>query len=163
MLSVINATFKDIDTIINLNLQIWPQTYSSILQPDQVGYMLGMMYSPGALKQQMESGHKFILCYSDDELVGFASFSHIETTLCRLNKLYVLPGRQGLGIGKFILNSIEATLQAQNISILELNVNIHNHNARAFYQKTGFILYKQEDIDIGSGYFMNDYVLRKAL
>jgi hypothetical protein len=32
-----------------------------------------------------------------------------------------------------------------------------------FYEKSGFVAVKTEDIDIGSGYFMNDYVMEKRL
>ena len=41
---------------------------------------------------------------------------------------------------------------------LELNVNRHN-KAINFYKKLGFIITMEEDIDIGNGYYMNDYVM----
>jgi hypothetical protein len=45
---------------------------------------------------------------------------------------------------------------------LELNVNRHNP-ATVFYQKMGFEIVYSEDIDIGQGFWMNDYVMRKTL
>ena len=41
---------------------------------------------------------------------------------------------------------------------LELNVNRYN-KARFFYLKQGFIMIGEEDIEIGEGYFMNDYIM----
>jgi hypothetical protein len=38
-----------------------------------------------------------------------------------------------------------------------------NNKARQFYEKNGFIIIKEEDIDIGNNYFMNDYVMEKRL
>jgi ribosomal protein S18 acetylase RimI-like enzyme len=43
-----------------------------------------------------------------------------------------------------------------------LNVNRYN-KARFFYEKLGFVIMKEEDIDIGSGYYMIDYVMEKKL
>ena len=45
---------------------------------------------------------------------------------------------------------------------LELNVNKYN-SAIAFYKKKNFRIIKEELIDIGEGYVMDDYVMRKAL
>ena len=33
----------------------------------------------------------------------------------------------------------------------------------AFYEKLGFQIIKEEDVDIGNGYFMNDYIMEKLL
>ena len=39
-----------------------------------------------------------------------------------------------------------------------LNVNKYN-KARFFYEKLGFVVSKDEVIDIGNGYVMDDYVM----
>jgi hypothetical protein len=41
-------------------------------------------------------------------------------------------------------------------------VNRYNP-AKDFYGKRGFTIVYTEDIDIGGGYFMNDYVMRKVI
>jgi len=38
-----------------------------------------------------------------------------------------------------------------------------NNVAKDFYEKFGFIVIKEEDLDIGNGYFMNDYVMQKNI
>ena len=45
---------------------------------------------------------------------------------------------------------------------VELNVNRDNP-AISFYKKLGFGIKREEDIDIGEGFFMNDYVLSLQL
>ena len=45
---------------------------------------------------------------------------------------------------------------------LSLNVNRQNQAAH-FYQKAGFSITATEDIDIGNGYYMNDYIMEKDL
>lgn len=154
------ASLDDIPAIRELNAQIWPQTYVPIIGQQQVDYMLDLFYTPDALKKQMqEYKHKFILCYSGEQPVAFASYSEIEPSIYKLHKIYILPSMQGRGVGRFMLNYITADIKAHGATALRLNVNIHNHPAKAFYNKVGFTHFKDEDIDIGAGFFMNDHVL----
>jgi ribosomal protein S18 acetylase RimI-like enzyme len=45
---------------------------------------------------------------------------------------------------------------------LELQVNVNN-KAKGFYERLGFVEREKIDLDIGNGYFMNDYVMEKKL
>jgi len=158
MLSIKNATVADIPLIRELTMQVWPQTYTPILGPVQVAYMLDTMYNVRELQQQMGQGHRYILCYDDDMPVAFASYSSINAYTYKLNKLYALPHLQGKGIGRYIIDHITATIKETGATALQLNVNRYN-KAHSFYQKLGFQQIAVEDIDIGGGYFMNDYVM----
>jgi len=145
-------------------MQVWPQTYTPIIGAQQVAYMLAQFYSPDALQKQMEEhNHQFILCYSDSEPIAFASYSETEPQIFKLHKLYILPTLQGKGIGRYMIQHIADDLRTRNATTLRLNVNRYNTAAIAFYEKTGFTLFKTEDIDIGNGFFMNDYVLEMKL
>jgi ribosomal protein S18 acetylase RimI-like enzyme len=106
-----------------------------------------------------EYGHRFIICYSDDVPAAFASYGEIEPGIYKLHKIYILTSQQGKGIGRYMINYIVDELKQEGIGELRLNVNIHNHAAMAFYEKMGFRHVRDEDIDIGNGYFMNDHVL----
>ena len=57
------ASLADIELIRELCMQVWPQTYSSILTEEQLAYMLDWMYSPTSLAQQMKEGATFLLLY----------------------------------------------------------------------------------------------------
>ena len=161
MQEIQKAGIKDIDLVQELAFSIWPDAYGSILSNDQLNYMLELIYSKDALTKQIESGHQFILVCENDIAVGFASYSPKITgnlAIFRLHKLYVLPNQQGKGTGKLLLNFIIEKIKEEGATILELNVNRHN-KAFHFYTKLGFTISKEEDIDIGNGYFMNDYVM----
>ena len=149
MLSITNATIKDIPAIREMAMAVWPQTYTPIVGEEQVAYMLRLFYSPEALKQQMEQGHQFIICTSDGQQVAFAAWSEIETNIAKLHKLYILPNQQGKGIGKAMTNHIVNELKKHGVSELRLNVNKYNLPAMAFYEKMGFTQFLDEDIDRG--------------
>ncbi len=158
------ADADDINSIGFLAHQIWPAAYGHILSEAQLQYMLHMMYSPASLKKQMqEQKHVFMMAALEDEPVGFASFSATATTgIFKLHKIYVSTSIQGKGLGKALLGAVTEEVKTLGATALQLNVNRHN-KAKEFYERQGFTVIKEEDIDIGSGYLMNDYVMEKKL
>ena len=79
-----------------------------------------------------------------------------------LHKLYVLPGAQGTGAGKALLQAVEAAARTAGDERIELNVNRFNPSLQ-FYLRRGFGVLRDEVLDIGEGYVMDDHVLVKAL
>lgn len=152
----------DIPLIRDMAYKIWPQTYGSILSQEQIDYMLNLLYSEKVLHEQMEQHIEFILVYDGVHPVGFASFGLTEPQIYKLHKIYVLPSQQGRGTGRFIIDQLVKAMKSKGATSLQLNVNRQN-NAKSFYEKLGFVVIKEEDIDIGNGYFMNDYVMEKKL
>jgi len=163
-LSIRLADKEDINSIGFLAQQIWPAAYSGILSKDQLVYMLNLFYSPDSLtSQMMDQKHIFLMLEDEDEPVGFASYSVLPATdIYKLHKLYVLADRQGQGLGKIIIDYIVEEIGSKGASSLLLNVN-RNNNARFFYEKLGFVVISEEDIDIGNNFFMNDYVMEKKI
>lgn len=148
----------DIPLIRELCFQIWPQTYRPILSEEQIDYMLDRMYSAASLQEQMSRGDLFFILYDETTPIGFASIGPINCAAYKLHKIYVLPSQQGKGAGRFLLGAMIEKVRELKAEVLQLNVNRHN-KARSFYERLGFSIIKEEDIDIGNGYFMNDYVM----
>jgi ribosomal protein S18 acetylase RimI-like enzyme len=161
-LSVRKASPEDIPLIRDLTYKVWPQTYATILTNEQINYMLEFLYSESSLKKQMKDHHRFLIVYDEIIPAGFASYSEIDHGIFKLHKIYVLPDQQGKGTGRFLLDYIIKDILRQGAKTLQLNVNRHN-KAKNFYEKLGFTLIKEEDVDIGNGYFMNDYIMEKKL
>ncbi|MBS1496593.1 MAG: GNAT family N-acetyltransferase [Bacteroidetes bacterium] len=160
------AGIVNVNEIKHLAYQIWPDAYGDILSKEQLHYMLELFYNEQALIYQIENlQHQFIILYDTDEAIGFASYSPIQigdNNTFKIHKIYVMPGRQGKGLGKLLLTYIITEIKKSGASILELNVNRHN-KALYFYQKMGFTIVQSADIAIGNGYFMNDYIMQLAL
>ena len=158
------AVVDDINTIGFLAQQIWPDTYKDILSQGQLDYMMNLFYSPASLKNQMTNQkHVFILIEDEDNPVGFASYSLIKKPgIYKLHKIYVLTSQQGKGLGKTIIDFIVNDIRPKGATALQLNVN-RNNKAKNFYERLGFAVIKEEDIDIGNHFFMNDYVMERSL
>jgi diamine N-acetyltransferase len=155
---------RAIPVIREMTERIWYPTYEPIIGAEQIKYMLGRFYAPEVLAEQIGSGsQEYYMCTADGAPVGFAAVSDEGGDRCKLNKLYVLPGTQGQGTGRMLLDRVRARAIELGANCLYLNVNRHNEKAIRFYEKYGFRRAGVEDIDIGDGYFMNDYVYEIAL
>lgn len=159
------AGTEDVSIIRNLAQLIWPEAYGEIISKEQIAYMLELMYSEESLKAQMQKGHQFILAVNDDLPIGFAAFSKKfdeEPQTFRLHKLYVLPRQHAQGVGSSLLNNVIEESKAAGANQLELNVNKFNI-AKQFYDKKGFTILREEVLNIGDGYVMDDYVMVKEI
>ena len=168
-----NATVADFVSIRQIAYETWPLTFGSILSEAQISYMLEMMYSDSSLSKQVkELGHRFIIIdsiidsinESEVSACGYASFqtNYGERGECKVHKIYVLPAFQGKGLGKMLLDELRTIAISENQVSLLLNVNRDN-KAISFYEKYGFKIFSEEDIDIGDGFYMNDYKMKMNL
>jgi len=160
MVEIRKAGIAEISTIKNLADDIWPATYKDLLSPDQIDYMMNLSYSPSSLAEQFTK-HTFLIAYVDNEPAGFASYSPSSYPgTYKLQKIYVNTSIQRRGLGKALINFIAEELRSSGASALELNVKRDNP-ARLFYEKLGFEVIREEDIDIGNGYWLQDYVMKQ--
>src|SRR5699024_844855 len=145
--------------IHNLAHQIWPSTFGKILSSKQLQYMLDWMYSPTSLRSQMKKAHQFLLLKENEKYLGYCSYHQQEATTI-LQKIYLLPEKQGQGLGKLLLYEVIERAKISGSRHLRLNVNRYN-KAVDFYKKEGFRILYQEDNPIGNGFYMNDYVMER--
>lgn len=169
------ATLSDVATIFQLAERAWQATYPSIITQEQINYMLHWMYGAEVITAQLTEGSiSWLLLVSSDagfpgnyfqtpageSLLGFASFGPhaADVGVQRLHKLYLDPSLKGLGLGQLLLQEVVRRLPAST-SALELNVNKRNP-ATGFYLRLGFEVYREEVLEIGEGFIMDDYVMR---
>jgi ribosomal protein S18 acetylase RimI-like enzyme len=165
MITIVTATPNDYKTIQDIAHQTWPIAYGEILQKAQLDYMLDAFYNEEALKDSVvNKGHHFVLAKEGDETLGFASYEHHynQKLQTKIHKIYILPQTQGKGIGKILIDFIENTAKENDSTALSLNVNRFN-KALHFYQKIGFEIVSEVDIELDHGYLMEDYVMEKKI
>jgi diamine N-acetyltransferase len=161
-LTIRPAAAEDIPLIRSLALEIWPPTYLPIIGQDQIDYMLDLMYSEASLQEQLLNGKPFVLVYDKENPVGFASYGLLSEGRFKLYKLYVLPGQQGRGTGRFVMDYILSDIRSKGANSLELQVNKAN-KAKQFYEKNGFRIREEMVLEIGNGYVMDDYIMELLL
>ena len=151
---------QEVHLIRQLALRIWPNTFKDILSENQISYMLDWMYSEEKLASQLENGHYFFVIEKNNEAVGFLGIepNFPQNGKLRIHKIYLLPEMQGLGLGKQMIDFAIQRAKGLKLNFLHLNVNRFNA-AVEFYKAIGFKIIGEEDIEIGSGYLMEDFVM----
>jgi ribosomal protein S18 acetylase RimI-like enzyme len=164
MITIKEALPNELNMIQDIAYKTWPVTYGNILSNTHLTYMLEMFYSLDGLNKNLEDGHLFLLAEEDGNAVGFASYVHHypKNTVTKIPKIYVLPENQGKGIGKMLIEEIETRAMKNGDHIITLNVN-RNNPARFFYEKIGFEIAAEENVDIGNGVIQEDYIMEKRL
>ncbi len=165
MISIQEGTEKDFPVIQQIAYQTWPITFGNILSRDQIDYMLEMMYSSAALNEQLnQKRHQFLLAREAEHDAGFASYQidYQGEPVTKIHKLYVVPTTQGKGVGRFLLNKIDEIARRCGNHALSLNVN-RNNPAVEFYQHIGFRIVGEENISIGNGFLMEDYIMKRPV
>lgn len=158
------AGISELHLIRELAERIWPENYSEILTEDQISYMMEMMYSQEKLERQWNEGIGFYLIRQEGKNIGYLATelnypSHAEYYI---HKIYLLPELQGKGLGRKVMTKIFEMAAEEGMRSVVLNVNRYN-KARFFYEKMGFEIAGEVDIDIGKGFLMEDYVMQKNL
>lgn len=163
-MQIVPATPSDFPIITSIAQRTWPNTFAEILSPEQIEYMLEMMYSEAALHEQTsKKGHRFLLLKEEEEAVAYASYEidYLPGT-AKIHKLYCLPATQGKGYGKALIFAVAELVREQRQQRLRLDVNYQN-KAVGFYHYLGFETVDRIDTNIGQGFLMEDYVMEMEL
>jgi ribosomal protein S18 acetylase RimI-like enzyme len=144
---------------------VWRQHFPGIISEKQIDYMLARLYSLEVMSAELESGqvdYRFIL--HDGNRVGFCAFGSAEhPEEMKVHKLYILPHYQRHGYGSWALRCIEELCMECGVTNMTLAVNKRNSSAIHAYERRGFIIEESVTVDIGGGFIMDDYIMRKKL
>ena len=146
--------------------QTWPNTFGQVMTPEQLQYMLGLIYNEASLKSQIiDKGHKFILVEKENIPLGFTSYeiNYKGEPKLMIHKIYLLPQTQSLGIGTNLINLLSEIALDNNNTKLQLKVFYKNDKAIGFYEKNGFKQTRTEETDIGNSYTILDNAMEKDL
>jgi len=111
MIEIVKAGEKDLQTIHDMAQVVFRHTYRDILSPEQMEYMMDMMYSMPNMHRQLEDGHHYYIAYDGKLPCGYVSVQYegvdsegIE--VFHLHKIYVMPVSQGKGVGLGLFNQV---------------------------------------------------------
>lgn len=156
---------EELPLVQSLAHRIWRAHYPGIISDAQIDYMLARGYSSDALAPFLRTRHAGIaLARLDQVPVGFVAwYPPGEPATLKLDKLYVLPAKHGMGIGRRLIAHVEAAARAACCTQVILNVNKRNRGAIAAYECCGYSVREAVVVDIGSGFVMDDFVLVRQM
>ena len=123
----------------------------------QIDSMLAQRYRASHLLDELATpGIWWDKICLDGTLLGFAS-SLLTSGAgeMKLDKLYIDPTRQRLGLGARLIEHVSQRALEQGCATLILAVNKQNAAAIAAYRKYGFAVRESVCVDIGDGFVMD--------
>lgn len=162
MKEITRITAADLKTVREIAYKTWPSAYGEILSKEQIQYMLDRFYNDNHLLNRMDTGSEFYVITLKGQASGFIELKTHPDNRLKIEKIYILPDQQGHQLGQLLITFATQKAAEYNTSSLFLNVNRYNKAIR-FYEKQGFSIAGEEDIDIGSGYLMEDYIMIKPI
>ena len=131
---------------------IWQETYGNLLSPEHLQYLLDKYFSIEGAKRYRQQGYQY---RKIDDVGVLVYVDRGEYTY--MDKLYLAPNGRGKGYPKQVF----AYLSSLGKDVV-LNANQGNTRAVQCYLKNGFVIEKEELVDLGNGLYNPDYVMRKA-
>ena len=102
---------------------IWPKTFREILSPEQIVYMMKMMYSPEVMARELAEGYSFELFVIDGKDAGYMVYApYEEPGMMKLHKLYLLEEYQGKGFGQKMLRHVAERAEERGFTSVILAV-----------------------------------------
>lgn len=152
-----SLTERDVAEVSALAHRIWRQHYITIISADQIEYMLAQRHTEARYCELLEDGiMKCLVAEDDGKIIGFVVYGpdrHPQKIF--VNSLYVQAESRGRGIGRKLLESLPR-------KPLTLRVNKANHDTIEFYKRYGFVVTKEDVLQLGHGFVMDDYLMECA-
>ena len=154
--------YAEIAEISALADEVWHEHYASILSKEQVDYMVDQFQSMEAIADAI-ADHNYTSYAVRDAglLIGYCAAQPQEKTKSLfLSKIYLLKDYRGRRLSRLILAMLCERCISEGLTSIWLTVNRHNLDSIAIYEKLGFQKEREIVTDIGSGFVMDDYVMR---
>jgi len=157
------STPESLAAIREVAAEVWPRTFADILSAEQIKYMMKMMYAPEVMEKELTDGMHFELLKIAGQPAGYIVYSAYDKIpgAAKLHKVYLKHQFHGAGIGQKMLDHAQEQCRKQNFKCVILAVNKHNERAIKAYKRNGFATIESVCVDIGNGFFMDDYIMRK--
>ena len=157
------ATATEIAEVAGLAKTIWNEHYVPIIGQAQVDYMVEKFQTAAAISGQIENeGYQYFLITATGKSVGYIGLVEKNNELF-LSKIYILGSERGKGLGRAGMDYLVKKGKAGGLEFITLTVNKHNLNSIKAYEKMGFEKYGEVVSDIGSGYVMDDFLMRMRI
>ena len=155
-------TADEIDRLICLIREIWPEVFIPIIGKEQVDYMLVHYQGKDVIAAEIENGTRYFFIRDSSREIGYFAYSLEEDHLA-VSKVYLKKEFRGLGLSSAVFSYFEKIARNEKKEKILLHVNRNNERAVQVYLHRGFEIVKTVDIPLGDRFFLNDYWMEKKI
>jgi ribosomal protein S18 acetylase RimI-like enzyme len=143
---------SDLPAIQQLLLETWLEAYGSFIPREDLAGYLDTRYSQSELEALLaDPDVTGLVAEVDGAVAGYAKLYHARAEQrFYAHQLYILPARQGLGLGHRLMACAEARARELGADRIWLGVMVKNTRAAAWYKKMGYTVTETLPFVVGS-------------
>lgn len=152
----------DIPAMREMAEDIWRKHYvPEVADLEQIEYMLKMFYCDKDIKSKLEKKSQYFwILHYNDKLAAYVAIEPRDNNDWLIDKIYVDMDIQRRGLGSTLLQHI---IKEHAPKTLSLRVSRKNYKAVNFYSRHGFSITGMDVLDIGGGFIMDDFIMKKII
>ena len=154
-------TPTEIERLVELIQEIWPEVFIPIIGKEQVDYMLVHYQGKDVIAAEIERGVRYFFVEDGGQPAGYFAYS-LEEDYLYISKVYLKKETRGRGLSSGVFAHFEKVAHNEKKGKLSLRVNRGNKQAIAVYLHRGFEIVKSVDQPLDK-FFLNDYVMEKKI
>jgi len=147
---------KELEAMSSMATEIVREHFDPIIGKAQNDYMIEKFQTVDAIREQLEQGYEYFFVSDGERRIGFLAF-YPRKDVMYISKFYLYKKDRGHGYSREMMDFVIKNARDRGFGSIELNVN-RNNSAIYAYEKLGFKVARMEKKDIGSGFYMDDYV-----
>ncbi|MBI2416563.1 MAG: GNAT family N-acetyltransferase [Ignavibacteriales bacterium] len=152
MIKILNWTENDFPLVQQILKETWLDTYSSFIPIEDLTGYLETAYSVEALSNlYKDANNTGLFAFENKKPVAWMR-THLSSEDKRfyVSSIYVLPGNQGKGIGKLLLQKAAELAKLNDFDRIYLGVMKQNAKSLAWYKKEGFVFEEEQPFTMGN-------------
>lgn len=169
-LSLRNCTLEDIDTLRELSIKTYYDTFVSMCAPSDMTAYLAKTYDRSKLLRELCNEHeRFFFLLADEKVAGYLKLNEApsqsdinDERSLEIERIYVSAAFQGKGFGKFLMEQAVHKAVELGKQYVWLGVWERNKKALRFYRNNGFYAIGTHSFIMGDDK-QTDYIMRRDL
>lgn len=132
MFTIREITEPDVTRVVDI-IRVAFEEYRGRLDPPSSAHHK----TPEIVLRELADGGAFVAC--DPQVIVGCVFYHVRPDHLYLDRLAVLPGHRGQGIGRALILTVEDRTRQYGLGEIRLSVRLALENQRAYYERLGYM------------------------
>ncbi|CAM3942991.1 GNAT family N-acetyltransferase [Flavobacterium branchiophilum] len=170
MITILPATSNDLETLCQLAINIFSDTFESNNTTENLNAYLASHFTPDQLFTEWSNPNSlFYIAFDNQKMIGFikCNFATAQTEPndnlgMELQRIYVLKSYHGQQVAQRLMDQTVAVAIQHKAQYIWLGVWEFNTKAIRFYEKNGFKIFDKHPFTMGNE-VQTDYLMRKEL
>ena len=165
-----NVTISDLDALIEVSVQTFVTAFGHMNTPENMSFYLDQAFNREQLTSELNNtGSQFYFLEEGSEVIGYlkvnlgtAQTESVDPEAIEIQRIYLIPKAQGLGLGKSLIKTAETIGSQHNCSLIWLGVWEKNMKSIGFYKRMGFTIFDSHDFPFGDD-LQTDHLMKKNI